>query len=211
MANIFHRTFFINGPAGRLEALLWTTRDANPERVALVCHPHPLFGGTLHNKVVFRVAKALHTSGMPVLRFNFRGAGMSEGVHDNGQGERGDVVTALDFLATEFPNRPIFLAGFSFGAWVGLRAGCEDQRVTALIGLGLPVNNSDITYLLSCSKPTLLLQGTNDQFGSSEKLQALFNAIPEPKKLVFVDKADHFVTNRLDLVSNAVADWLPKS
>ena len=136
---------------------------------------------------------------------------MSEGVHDNGQGERGDVVTALDFLATEFPNRPIFLAGFSYGAWVGLRAGCEDQRVTALIGLGLPVNNSDMSYLLSCSKPKLLIQGTNDQFGSPEKLQALFNAIPEPKKLVFVDKADHFFTNRLDLVSNAVADWLPKS
>ena len=211
MANIFHRTFFINGPVGRLEALLWTTRVEDPKRVALVCHPHPLFGGTLHNKVVFRVAKALRTSGMPVLRFNFRGAGMSEGVHDNGQGERGDVVTALDFLATEFPNRPIFLAGFSFGAWVGLRAGCEDQRVTALIGLGLPVNNSDMSYLLSCSKPKLLIQGTNDQFGSPEKLQALFNAIPEPKKLVFVDKADHFFTNRLDLVSNAVADWLPKS
>ena len=211
MAEIFHRTLFINGPTGRLEALLWTTRVEDPRRVALVCHPHPLFGGTLHNKVVFRVAKALHTSGMPVLRFNFRGAGLSEGVHDYGQGERGDVVAALDFLATEFPSRPIFLAGFSFGAWVGLRAGCEDQRATSLIGLGLPVDNSDMSYLLSCAKPKLLIQGTNDQFGSPEKLQALFNAIPEPKKLVFVDKADHFFTNRLDLVSKAVADWLPKS
>jgi alpha/beta superfamily hydrolase len=208
MGDVFHRTFFINGPAGRLEALLWTVSSDAPRQVALVCHPHPLFGGTLHNKVVFRVAKALHAQGFPVLRFNFRGAGLSEGVHDAGRAERDDVVAALDHLATEFPDRPILLSGFSFGAWVGLRVGCEHRRVNELIGLGLPVNDSDLSYLESCAKPKLIIQGSNDQFGSREKLQALFDTVPEPKKLVFVEGADHFFTAKLDQVSEAIDKWL---
>jgi uncharacterized protein len=208
MSDVFHRSFFIDGPAGRLEALLWTVAGDEPRRVALVCHPHPLFGGTMHNKVVFRVAKALHALGFPVLRFNFRGAGLSEGVHDDGRGERSDVIAALDYLAKEFPDRPILLSGFSFGAWVGLRAGCEDSRVTELIGLGLPVNNSDVSYLRSCAKPKLLIQGTNDQFGSREKLQALYETLKGPKKLVFVDGADHFFTDKLDQVTAAINKWL---
>ena len=208
MGDVFHRTFFINGPAGRLEALLWTVSSDDPRHVALVCHPHPLFGGTLHNKIVFRVAKSLHAHGFPVLRFNFRGAGTSEGVHDDGRGERDDVAAALDYLAKEFPGRPILLSGFSFGAWVGLRAGCEDSRVTELIGLGLPVNNSDLGYLHSCAKPKLIVQGSNDQYGSREKLQTLFDTIPEPKKLIFVDGADHFFTSKLDQVAGAIDKWL---
>src|SRR5271169_3671120 len=119
MADTFHKSFFLAGPAGRLEATLWTTADSEGRFAALVCHPHPLFGGTMHNKVVFRVAKALHAREMPVLRFNFRGAGLSEGVHDDGRGEREDVVAALDYLAGQFPARPILLTGFSFGALVG--------------------------------------------------------------------------------------------
>jgi alpha/beta superfamily hydrolase len=208
MVDVFHRSLFIHGPAGRLEALLWTVAEKSPRCVALVCHPHPLFGGTLHNKVVFQVAKAIHSHGFPVLRFNFRGAGLSEGVHNNGRGERGDVIAALDFMTTEFSGRPVLLAGFSFGAWVGLKVGCEDSRVTGLIGLGLPVNNSDLSYLASCAKPKLFMQGANDQFGSREKLQTLFDTIPEPKKLVFVDGADHFFTSKLDTVTAAVIEWL---
>ncbi len=208
MGEVFHRSLFIEGPAGRLEALLWTAGHDDPRRVALVCHPHPLFGGTLHNKVVFRVAKALHAYGFPVLRFNFRGAGLSEGAHDDGMGERADVGAALDYLAKEFPERPILLAGFSFGAWVGLRVGCEDSRVAGLIGLGLPVNNSDLSYLRSCAKPKLIIQGSNDQYGSRERLQALFDTIEEPKKLVFVDGADHFFTDKLDRVTAAIDNWL---
>lgn len=208
MAEVFHRTLFINGPAGRLEALLWTTSSQNPERVALVCHPHPLFGGTLHNKVVFRAAKTLHEHGMPVLRFNFRGAGLSDGVHDEGRGERDDVRAALDYLAREFPDKPILLAGFSFGAWVGLRVGCDDQRVNALIGLGLPVNNSDVSYLQSCGKPKLFIQGSEDEFGSRKKLETLVDSLSEPKRLVFVEGADHFFTGKLDRVDEAIADWI---
>ena len=129
MADVFHRTVNLNGTTGRLEALLWTSRLDNPSVVAVVCHPHPLFGGTMHNKVVYQAAKTLHRRGMAVLRFNFRGVGLSEGAHDKGRGEADDVRAALDYLAAEFPSRPILLAGFSFGAWVGLRVGCEDSRV----------------------------------------------------------------------------------
>jgi len=208
MADVFHRSFFINGPAGRLEALLWTSATPEPKRVALVCHPHPLFGGTLHNKVVFHAAKAIHSRGIPVLRFNFRGTGMSEGVHDNGRGEMADVSAALDYLAAEFPRLPILLAGFSFGAWIGLRVGCEDSRVLQLIGLGLPVDNSDLSYLRSCAKPKLFIQGGNDQFGALEKVESLFESAPEPKKLVFVEAADHFFTGKLDQVEHAIESWL---
>src|SRR5271166_4366784 len=142
------RTFFLEGPAGRLEAILWTpTRAGVLTLAAVFCHPHPLFGGTLHNKVVYQAAKSLDALGVPVLRFNFRGAGLSAGTHDRGRGEAGDVRAALDFLAAEFTRVPLLLAGFSFGSWVGMRVGCEDQRVTHLIGLGIPVNNTDFSFL----------------------------------------------------------------
>src|SRR5690348_16323546 len=112
------RNLFLAGPAGRLEAILWSPSAGTPSLAAVVCHPHPLFGGTMHNKVVYQAAKSLDAPGLPVLRFNFRGTGMSEGKHDRGEGERGDVSAALDFLASEFPNIPLLVAGFSFGCWV---------------------------------------------------------------------------------------------
>lgn len=206
MADVFHRTFFLDGPAGRLESMLWTVPAA--ERVALVCHPHPLFGGTMHNKVVYHVAKTLHRRGFAVLRFNFRGAGLSEGVHDEGRGEQGDILAALNYLASEFAARPILLAGFSFGSWVGLRTGCSDPRVTRLIGLGIPVDNSDLTYLRACVKPKLIIQGGNDQFGSRANVDALFATIPEPKQLVIVEGVDHFFAGKLNEVGAAIDAWL---
>jgi alpha/beta superfamily hydrolase len=208
MAEVFHRSFFLPGPAGRLEAMLWTTSPANPDLVALVCHPHPLFGGTMHNKVVFQTAKALHRRAIPVLRFNFRGTGQSEGEHDKGRGEQDDVRAGLDFLTTEFPDRPILLAGFSFGSWVGLRVGCEDARVSDLIGLGIPVNSVDLSYLRGCTKPKLFIQGGSDQFGSREKVEALFDSLAEPKKLVMVENADHFFTGKLDQMTTALGAWV---
>jgi alpha/beta superfamily hydrolase len=143
------RTFFLEGPAGRLEAILWKPQSSAPPLAALVCHPHPLFSGTMHNKVVYQAAKSLDALGLPVLRFNFRGAGSSAGSHDGGRGEQQDVRAALDFLAREFPDVPLLLAGFSFGCWVGLRVACADERVADLIGLGTPVNNADFSYLRS--------------------------------------------------------------
>ena len=208
MAETFHRNFFIAGPAGRLEALLWTVPVADPPLVAVVCHPHPLFGGTMHNKVVYQAAKAMHLRDIPVLRFNFRGAGQSEGEHDRGAGEAGDVRAALDYLSGEFPQRPILLAGFSFGSLVGLRAGCADQRVSDLIGLGIPVDNSDLTYLRDCAKPKLIIQGGNDQFGSRANVEALFAAMPAPKRLVIVEGADHFFAGQLEKVRTAIDAWL---
>jgi uncharacterized protein len=208
MAETFHRNFFIAGPAGRLEALLWTVPVADPPLVAVVCHPHPLFGGTMHNKVVYQAAKALHQRGIPVLRFNFRGAALSEGEHDRGRGEQDDVRTAIDFLAGEFPEHPILLAGFSFGSWVGLRVGCKDERVTKLIGLGIPVDTSDLSYLRDCAKPKLIIQGGNDQFGSRANIETLFATLPEPKRLVIVEGADHFFQGKLNEVAAAIDAWL---
>lgn len=208
MVDVFHRSFFVEGPAGRLEAMLWTVASQNPARVALVCHPHPLFGGTMHNKVVYQAAKALHRAGAPVLRFNFRGAGLSEGGHDKGVGELGDVRAAIDCLAGEFPEKPILLVGFSFGAWVGLRVGCEDSRVKELIGLGIPVNDSDLTYLRDCAKPKLFIQGGEDQFGARAAVESLVATLPEPKQLVIVEGVDHFFAGKLDQVSEAITNWI---
>ena len=210
MAQPFHRSFFLPGPAGRLEALLWTAPDSDPTFVAVVCHPHPLFGGTMHNKVVYQTAKALHQHGGTVLRFNFRGVEQSEGVHARGIGEQEDLRAALAYLAKEFPNWPILLAGFSFGSWVGLRVGCEDTRVMELIGLGLPVDHVDASYLRACEKPKLLIQGANDQYGGRANIEALFATLAEPKRLVIIEGGDHFFTGHLDAVSTAITAWLDR-
>jgi alpha/beta superfamily hydrolase len=208
MADIFHRSFFLAGPAGQLEAMLWTTPNSDPPFVVVVCHPHPLFGGTMHNKVVFQTAKAFHRRGAPVLRFNFRGVGLSEGVYDRGNGERDDARTAIDYLAKEFPHAAILVAGFSFGSLVGLRVGSEDSRVSKLIGLGIPVNNSDVSFLTASAKPKLIIQGGNDQYGSREKIEAVFATMAEPKRLVIVEDADHFFTGKLDQVAAVIDTWI---
>jgi len=161
------RNFFLSGPVGRLEAVLWTPRRPSaPALAGLLCHPHPLFGGTMHNKVVFQAAKSIDALGASVLRFNFRGAGLSDGAHDRGIGERDDVRAALQFLIGEFPGVPLLVAGFSFGSIVGLRVGCQSQEVTQLIALGLPVNNSDVSFLFECPKPKLFVHGSYDEHGN---------------------------------------------
>jgi len=189
--------------------MLWTPSAARAAQlVALVCHPHPLYGGTMHNKVVFQVAKTLHQLHVPVLRFNFRGAGLSQGEHDAGRGEQEDVRAAIEFLAGEYAWIPILLAGFSFGASVGLRVGCADQRVTELVGLGIPADNSDVSFLKACRKPKLFLQGERDELGSKENVQALVEALPEPKRLVVVEDADHFFAGKLNKVDATLRQWL---
>jgi len=203
------RNFFLQGASGRLEAILWApAADTRPAMAVLVCHPHPLYGGTMHNKVVYQAAKSLDALGLPVLRFNFRGAGMSAGTHDRGQGERDDVRAALDFLAAEFSGVPLLLAGFSFGCWVGLRVGCVDDRVTELIGLGTPVNNNDFSFLRSCGKPKLFVHGENDKFGDVHKLEALVESLPGEKRFVVLPAADHFFTGKLHQLDEAITHWL---
>jgi alpha/beta superfamily hydrolase len=203
------RSLFLEGPAGNLEAILWKPASgAPPPLAALLCHPHPLFGGTMHNKVIYQAAKSLDGLGLPVLRFNFRGAGLSAGAHDRGRGEQRDVSAAVDFLAGEFPGVALLLAGFSFGCWVGLRVGCADERVTELIGLGAPVNDSDFSYLESCAKPKLFVHGSRDQFGDVKRVEQLIATFPGENRLVVVDGADHFFAGKLDQLNRAITTWL---
>jgi uncharacterized protein len=208
------RSLFLNGPAGRLEALLNTGAEG-ATHAALVCHPHPLYGGTLHNKVVFHTMKALNSFGYPVLRFNFRGAGLSQGQHDHGIGEADDVRTALDWLDREF-HLPMIFAGFSFGAAVGLGVACTDARVGAVIGLGLPVDAIedrvyDFEFLRDSTKPKLFVSGDRDQFGPRAKLENLVEALPEPKKLVIIKGADHFFEGRLRELRNSIESWIKET
>ena len=203
-------SFFLEGEAGRLEAML-NLGLHGAQYACLVCHPHPLFGGTMHNKVVFHAMKALNAFGFPVLRFNFRGAGTSAGEHDNGRGEVADVQVALDYLAKRFPV-PIIFAGFSFGAAIGLRAAVPYPPVQALIALGLPVeaDRREYTYafLQESRKPKLFLSGGNDQFASPEQLTQICASASDPKRLVIIPGADHFFAGHLDEMRAALSGWV---
>lgn len=203
------RSLFLEGPAGRLEALL-NTGPPDTTHAAVVCHPHPLYRGTMHNKVVFHAMKALHGLGFPALRFNFRGAGLSQGQHDQGRGEIDDVRAAFDFLHHEY-GLPLVFCGFSFGAAVGLRAACSDQRVVAAISLGSPVRVMDRDYayefLRGCAKPKLFVSGEHDLYGPRAQIEALVAGAAEPKQLVFIPGADHFFARHLDEMQRAVTGW----
>ncbi len=208
----------LHGPAGRLEAILNTgTEDA--QFAALVAHPHPLGGGTMHNKVVYHAAKAFSHFGIPVLRFNFRGTGLSEGAHDDGRGEVNDVHAALDWLTARY-NLPILFAGFSFGSNVGLRACCGDARVKALIGLGLPVRAAGRDYrydfLPGCGNtPKLFVSGDSDEFSPQGVLESYLVAATDPKRIVWVEGADHFFAgtakspqSKLPVLSAELREWI---
>ena len=186
---------------------------ALPTMAAVVCHPHPQFGGTMHNKVVFRLAAALVERGIPALRFNFRGVGRSAGAYDDGRGEAEDVRAALDALAARYPDAPLLLAGFSFGAWVGLPVGCADPRVTHLIAAGAPVSPLSADDLAGCVKPKLIVQGALDQYGPRAALEQWFARLPEPKRLTIVPDADHFFTQQQSELAAALdaglRAWFP--
>ena len=203
------RSFYLEGPAGRLEALLNQGRPDAPY-VTLLCHPHPLGGGTLHNKVVYHAMKVFHGVGWPVLRFNFRGTGLSEGTHD-GRAEADDVRAGLDWLAAQY-NKPIVAAGFSFGAAMGLKACSTDSGVHGFAALGLPTHaqSRDYTYpyLQSCTFPKLFLSGNRDQFAPAAQLRAVAESAPEPKQLVLIPGADHFFAGHLPAMQAALGQWL---
>jgi alpha/beta superfamily hydrolase len=206
------KSFFLPGPAGRLEALLNEGR-ADATHAALVCHPHPLFSGTMHNKVVYHAMKALHSFGSPVLRFNFRGAGLSEGEHDRGEGEVDDVRAALNWLDSQF-HLPIVFCGFSFGAATGLRAACDDPRVKGLISLGTPIAVEDrgysYSFLKDCAKPKLFVSGSLDRYSPPEALKRVVDLAPEPKHLVVVEGADHFFEGHLQEMQAAIHEWIAR-
>jgi alpha/beta superfamily hydrolase len=207
------------GPVGRIETILWSVPEweggARLPLAAVVCHPHPLFGGTMHNKVVYQTAKTIHRFGLPVVRFNFRGVGLSEGTHDKGVGEERDVLAVIEFLAAEFPGAPLLVAGFSFGSWVGLRAGCGDRRVMELLGLGLPVGDLDsrsFSYFERCDKPKLLVSGEFDRFGPPNKLRAMVERLPphaqKQTRVAIVGGGDHFFAGHLPEMDHTIAEWL---
>jgi len=179
-----------------------------PRYSALVCHPHPLYGGTMHNKVVFKVAQALQMLGMPTLRFNFRGVGHSTGTYDEGRGEMDDVRFALEFLSRRYPGLPVILAGFSFGASVALRVAAIDDRVQAMIGLGVPARMLDGEYLQGSHKPKLIIQGTKDEQAPYVLTAEWFEQVAAPKSLVAVQGADHFFQGHLDEVQAIIATFV---
>ena len=204
---------FIPAPHGKLEAIIKEPADKeNLRGVAVVLHPHPLHGGTMHNKVVYRAASALNDVGLVTLRFNFRGVGQSSGEHSEGVGEREDVKAATDYLAENYPGQEVTLAGFSFGSRVGLEVGQSDDRIVRMIGLGVPVTLYDVSFLEKCRKPILFLHGDHDQFGSIEDLKHMISRIPAEAhaELVVINHADHFFVGHLDEMKDAIIQWMKR-
>ena len=205
---------FIPAPHGRLEAILKEPHGAAARGVALVLHPHPLHGGTMHNKVVFRAARGLGDAGLTTLRINFRGVGHSTGTHDHARGgEQEDARVALDYLIGQYPNLPVTLAGFSFGARVGLEVGTYDERVRWLVGVGTPVSieerDYDFSFLRDCRKPLLLVHGERDEFGSVPDLRALAARLPEEARVQvkIIPGAGHFFDEQLEDLRRVIAGW----
>ena len=200
-------TFDFAGPAGRLEAILMQP-EGPPVAAAVACHAHPLHGGIMHFKVVFRTAKALQAAGLAVLRFNFRGVGRSEGVHDHGSGEQEDARAALLEMQVRFPGLPLVLGGFSFGSTVALRLAAREARVRAVFALGYPLSRpADTAPLEAVRSPRLFVQGENDAFGSGKALRALVEPLPPPREIVVIPGADHFFDGQLDAVQEAIVEW----
>jgi alpha/beta superfamily hydrolase len=220
MTDLSGNTFF-EGPAGRIEAIIKEPATV-VTRAAIVCHPHPLFGGTMHNKVVFRIARSFQNAGFAVLRFNFRGAGRSEGEHDNGRGEQEDLQAGIKFIERKYADAELWLAGFSFGSAVMLRAAvCDDLdldrdahgaltsgRVRAIVATGVPVSSYDLTGIAKCGKPKLFIQGSLDKYGSVEDLERLFATLDEPKELKIIQGADHFFEGHLTELEHTISSFV---
>lgn len=201
---------FIPAAHGRLEAILKEPSGSARRGAALVAHPHPLGGGTMHNKVVYRAAAGLLEAGLVTLRFNFRGVGLSTGTHDEGRGERDDVRTALDYLTENYPQQEITFAGFSFGSRFGTERVLDDARVPRLVSIGTPVDKYDYSFLKKCKKPILFVHGDRDEFGSIESLRELYDRLECEKELVIFENCGHFFDRHLNELKDAVRDWTLK-
>jgi len=201
-------SLFLAGPAGRLEALLEEPDEAAPREAAIVCHPHPRHGGTMHNKVVYRIARGLRRAGAVVLRFNYRGVNLSEGVYAEGEGELDDARAAVDYLRGRYPELPRTLAGFSFGSRVVLRLGWEQAmdnpgNVKRIIAAGFPAIYKDTTCL-DAPVPRTFVQSTHDEFGPVAMIQPLVASLVEPKRLILIQARDHFFTDALDRLEEEI-------
>jgi uncharacterized protein len=201
---------FISATHGRLEAI-YRPKNNHAERAALVLHPHPMHGGTMHNKVVFRAAKALSECGFETLRFNFRGVGLSSGEFDEGRGECADAQVALDYLLESQPNaREVIVAGFSFGSIIGLRVGCSDERVDRLIAIGAPVRMYDLDFLAGCAKPKLFIHGTEDNIAPLAPLEDFLATLPAGNdfKLERIAGAGHFFDDHAGELARTIKDFV---
>ncbi|PWT99725.1 MAG: hypothetical protein C5B51_26580 [Terriglobia bacterium] len=195
---------FIAGPAGRLEALLEEPEEEAPRLAAVLCHPHPLYGGTMHNKVVYRMARGLRRAGIVVLRFNFRGVGASEGEHGHMTGEIEDARAAVSWLRARYPQIPYALAGFSFGSVAIAKLGCSGADAGFLMAAGFPTSRESLKFLETCYSPKIFIQSTNDEFGPRVELEAAYPSFAEPKQLVWIEAADHFFGGALEQLEEAV-------
>jgi len=194
----------LDGPAGKLEAQLEEPEDAPPTEAALVCHPHPLYGGTMHNKVVYRIARGLRHRGSVVLRINFRGVGRSQGQHAHGEGEIEDARAALDWLRARYPDLPYSLAGFSFGSQVVLRLGCSLGYPARLVAVGFPAKTAGAEFLRTCSVPKFFIASTHDEHAPRQRMETLYAEIAEPKQLIWIEAEDHFFQGALDHLEETV-------
>lgn len=197
-------SLFLPGPAGRLEALLEEPEEGEPVKAALVCHPHPKGGGTMHNKVVYRIARALRRTGCVVLRFNYRGVNLSEGEYDAGFGETEDARVALTTFRARYPALPVVLAGFSFGSRIALRLAGEEPNLERVIAVGFPTTIPEHGYVDRVRIPKYFVQSTEDVFGPREQFSAFYRALPEPKHLDWIPAADHFFKDALDEFEKAI-------
>lgn len=197
-------TLFLAGPSGRLEALLEEPEDADPVEAAVVCHPHPQFGGTMHNKVVYRLARGLRKSVCVVLRFNYRGVNLSEGEYDDGIGETDDAREALRELERRYPGLPLLAAGFSFGARVALRLASQEAVITRVIAAGFPTRIAERDFVYQVRIPKYFVHSTHDEFGPQPAFQEFFETLPEPKSLEWVEASDHFFRDALDTFEGAI-------
>ena len=197
-------SLFLHGPAGRLEALHEIPEDsARIERAAVICHPHPLHGGSMHSKVVFRLARAARRGGAAVIRFQFRGVGLSDGVYDEGRGEQDDLRAALRHASELYPGLPLVAAGFSFGSRVGLQVCCAESGIDRFLAVGTPVDHGRWGFLDHCACPKFFLHGAEDQYGSRETMEAVFQRAAGPKQITWIESADHFFQHALDVLEEA--------
>ena len=204
MSRIKSLTF--DGPAGRLECILKFDETQAPKALAVVCHPHPLSHGTMHNKVVFAIAEAFLALGCVVLRFNFRGVGISAGTHDQGRGELEDALAAVEYLRDRHPGLPCHIAGFSFGAWIAIEAFRSDLHLASLTAVAPPFKYFDPRVLQTLRRPKLFLQGTADDLCPVEELQAWFPTFADPKAQVLFEGAGHFFANHLADLRKAITE-----
>ena len=198
-------SLFVNGPAGRLEALLEEPGDRDPVEAALVCHPHPQYGGTMHNKVVYRIARGLRRAGAVVLRFNYRGVNLSEGKYDQGAGEVEDARSALSLLLSRYPDLPFTLAGFSFGSRIALKLGCQRIGARRVIAVGFPTSVRDTSFLTGCTVPRVFVQSSQDEFGPLAEWSPLIESLPGPKQIVIIPAEDHFFDGALAPLEDTIA------